>query len=173
MIWLAAWRVRTFKWVDDLSQGYGSLFNNDKKFEDEDLILVEIASGCRDSTLELQREEDEKKYSPSYCATAAVNTLFYSNFRAVSAILAELDGVKDNWLHLSYRYHALNVHALLGRNSLRVLKKSQRNVREVKKEGLLICFNLDWPLKDGKLLAHPLRQYQKPPWSGSRLAFDH
>ena len=65
----------------------------DKKFEDEDLILVEIASTVVGiQLLNFQREEDEKNIRRRTAVTMAVNTLSYSELRAVSAILAELDG---------------------------------------------------------------------------------
>ncbi len=42
--------------------------------------------------LNFQREEDEKNIRRRTAVTMAVNTLSYSELRAVSAILAELDG---------------------------------------------------------------------------------
>ena len=69
------------------------IWRNDKKFEDEDLILVEIASTVVGiQLLNFQREEDEKNIRRRTAVTMAVNTLSYSELRAVSAILAELDG---------------------------------------------------------------------------------
>ena len=69
------------------------IWRNDKKFEDEDLILVEIASTVVGiQLLNFQREEDEKNIRRRTAVTMAVNTLSYSELRAVSAILAELNG---------------------------------------------------------------------------------
>ena len=68
-------------------------WRNDKKFEDEDLILVEIASTVVGiQLLNFQREEDEKNIRRRTAVTMAVNTLSYSELRAVSAILGELNG---------------------------------------------------------------------------------
>ena len=68
-------------------------WRNDKKFEDEDLILVEIASTVVGiQLLNFQREEDEKNIRRRTAVTMAVNTLSYSELRAVSAILEELNG---------------------------------------------------------------------------------
>ena len=56
-------------------------------------ILVEIASTVVGiQLLNFQREEDEKNIRRRTAVTMAVNTLSYSELRAVSAILAELDG---------------------------------------------------------------------------------
>ena len=64
-----------------------------KNFDDEDLILVEIASTVVGiQLLNFQREEDEKNIRRRTAVTMAVNTLSYSELRAVSAILGELNG---------------------------------------------------------------------------------
>ncbi len=46
--------------------------------------------------LNFQREEDEKKYSPSYCCNHGSQHPFLFRTSAVSAIPAELDGNADN-----------------------------------------------------------------------------
>ena len=69
------------------------IWRNDKEFSDEDLILVEIASTVVGiQLLNFQREEDEKNIRRRTAVTMAVNTLSYSELRAVSAILGELNG---------------------------------------------------------------------------------
>ncbi len=79
--------------VSGIRLGSLIIWRNDKKFEDEDLILVEIASTVVGiQLLNFQREEDEKNIRRRTAVTMAVNTLSYSELRAVSAILAELDG---------------------------------------------------------------------------------
>ena len=67
--------------------------DNDKEFADDDLILVEIASTVVGiQMLNFQREEDEKNIRRRTAVNMAVNTLSYSELRAVSAILSELKG---------------------------------------------------------------------------------
>ena len=79
--------------VSGIRLGSLIIWRNDKKFEDEDLILVEIASTVVGiQLLNFQREEDEKNIRRRTAVTMAVNTLSYSELRAVSAILAELNG---------------------------------------------------------------------------------
>lgn len=76
---------------------FGSLliWRNDGQFSDEDLILVEIASTVVGiQLLNFQREEDEKNIRRRAAVNMAVNTLSYSEMKAVSAILGELDGVE-------------------------------------------------------------------------------
>ena len=64
-----------------------------KPFADDDLILVEIASTVVGiQMLNFQREEDEKNIRRRTAVNMAVNTLSYSELRAVSAILNELNG---------------------------------------------------------------------------------
>ena len=63
------------------------------KRDDDDLILVEIASTVVGiQMLNYQREEDEKNIRRRTAVNMAVNTLSYSELRAVSAILSELKG---------------------------------------------------------------------------------
>ena len=79
--------------VSGIRLGSLIIWRNDKKFEDEDLILVEIASTVVGiQLLNFQREEDEKNIRRRTAVTMAVNTLSYSELRAVSAILGELNG---------------------------------------------------------------------------------
>ena len=69
------------------------IWRNDKEFADDDLILVEIASTVVGiQMLNFQREEDEKNIRRRTAVNMAVNTLSYSELRAVSAILSELKG---------------------------------------------------------------------------------
>ena len=76
---------------------FGSLiiWRNDGQFNDEDLILVEIASTVVGiQLLNFQREEDEKNIRRRAAVNMAVNTLSYSEMKAVSAILGELNGLE-------------------------------------------------------------------------------
>lgn len=74
---------------------FGSLliWRNDGLFSEDDLILVEIAATVVGiQLLNFQREEDEKAIRRRAAVTMAVNTLSYSEMKAISAILGELDG---------------------------------------------------------------------------------
>lgn len=74
---------------------FGSLliWRNEGQFNEEDLVLVEIASTVVGiQLLNFQREEDEKNIRRRAAVTMAVNTLSYSEMKAVSAILGELTG---------------------------------------------------------------------------------
>lgn len=76
---------------------FGSLliWRNDGEFTDDDLILVEIASTVVGiQLLNFQREEDERNIRRRAAVNMAVNTLSYSEMKAVSAILSELDGLE-------------------------------------------------------------------------------
>lgn len=69
------------------------IWRNDGQFHDDDLILVEIASTVVGiQLLNFQREEDEKNIRRRAAVNMAVNTLSYSEMKAVSAILGELNG---------------------------------------------------------------------------------
>ena len=69
------------------------IWRNDEKFDNDDLVLVEISSTVVGiQLLNFQREEDEKNIRRRTAVTMAVNTLSYSELRAVSAILGELNG---------------------------------------------------------------------------------
>lgn len=73
----------------------GSLlvWRNDEQFHDDDLILIEIASTVVGlQLLNLQTESLEETIRQQTAVTMAVNTLSYSELKAVAAILAELDG---------------------------------------------------------------------------------
>ena len=79
--------------VSGIRLGSLIIWRNDKEFLDDDLILVEIASTVVGiQLLNFQREEDEKNIRRRTAVTMAVNTLSYSELRAVSAILGELNG---------------------------------------------------------------------------------
>ena len=79
--------------VSGIRLGSLIIWRNDKEFDDDDLILVEIASTVVGiQMLNFQREEDEKNIRRRTAVNMAVNTLSYSELRAVSAILGELKG---------------------------------------------------------------------------------
>ncbi|MGT2667637.1 GTP-sensing pleiotropic transcriptional regulator CodY [Streptococcus rifensis] len=74
---------------------FGSLitWRNDEQFHDDDLILIEMASTVVGiQLLNFQREKDEESIRKRTAVNMAVNTLSYSEMKAVSAILQELDG---------------------------------------------------------------------------------
>ncbi|HFU3708372.1 TPA: GTP-sensing pleiotropic transcriptional regulator CodY [Streptococcus suis] len=74
---------------------FGSLiiWRNEEQFHEEDLILVEIAATVVGiQLLNFQREEDEKNIRRRAAVNMAVNTLSYSEMKAVAAILGELNG---------------------------------------------------------------------------------
>ena len=70
--------------VSGIRLGSLIIWRNDKKFEDEDLILVEIASTVVGiQLLNFQREEDEKNIRRRTAVTMAVNTpVSYTHLRA-------------------------------------------------------------------------------------------
>ncbi|MFA9413806.1 MULTISPECIES: GTP-sensing pleiotropic transcriptional regulator CodY [unclassified Streptococcus] len=75
----------------------GTLFiwRNDKPFTDEDLILAELAATVVGTQLlNLQNEKMEETIRQETAVTMAVNTLSYSETKAVSAILTELGGTE-------------------------------------------------------------------------------
>lgn len=74
---------------------FGSLiiWRNSEQFHDDDLILIEIASTVVGiQLLNFQREKDEESLRKRAAVSMAVNTLSYSEMKAVSAILSELEG---------------------------------------------------------------------------------
>ncbi|MBF0698948.1 GTP-sensing pleiotropic transcriptional regulator CodY [Streptococcus danieliae] len=71
------------------------IWRNDQPFDEDDLILVEIASTVVGlQMLNHQREIDEENLRRRSTVSMAVNTLSYSELRAVSAILDELGGTE-------------------------------------------------------------------------------
>ncbi|MGT2799148.1 GTP-sensing pleiotropic transcriptional regulator CodY [Streptococcus marmotae] len=69
------------------------IWRHDEQFDEDDLILVEIAATVVGiQLLNFQREEDEKNIRRRAAVNMAVNTLSYSEMKAVSAILGELNG---------------------------------------------------------------------------------
>ncbi|MEY8701176.1 GTP-sensing pleiotropic transcriptional regulator CodY [Streptococcus ferus] len=69
------------------------IWRNDKEFDDDDLILVEIASTVVGiQLLNLQTENLEETIRKQTAINMAINTLSYSEMKAVAAILGELDG---------------------------------------------------------------------------------
>ena len=89
------------KGVTTLAPIYGSgmrlgtfiMWREDGEFTDDDLVLVELATtviGVQLSNLKL--EQMEENIRKDTMATMAVNTLSYSEMKAVKAIIEELDG---------------------------------------------------------------------------------
>ena len=71
------------------------IWRNDKEFLEDDLILVEIASTIVGiQLLNLQTENLEETIRKQTAINMAINTLSYSEMKAVSAILGELDGTE-------------------------------------------------------------------------------
>ncbi|MCS4488890.1 GTP-sensing pleiotropic transcriptional regulator CodY [Streptococcus sciuri] len=69
------------------------IWRNDKAFSDDDLILAELASTVVGiQLLNLQTETLEETVRQQTAVKIAMNTLSYSEMKAVAAILAELDG---------------------------------------------------------------------------------
>lgn len=69
------------------------IWRNDEEFHDEDLILVEIsATVVGIQLLNLQTENLEETIRKQTAVNMAINTLSYSEMKAVGAILKELDG---------------------------------------------------------------------------------
>ncbi|MGT2924855.1 GTP-sensing pleiotropic transcriptional regulator CodY [Streptococcus caviae] len=69
------------------------IWRNDKEFNDDDLILIEIASTVVGiQLLNLQTENLEETIRKQTAINMAINTLSYSEMKAVAAILNELDG---------------------------------------------------------------------------------
>ena len=69
------------------------IWRNDKAFSDDALILVEIASTVVGiQLLNLQTENLEETIRQQTAVNMAINTLSYSEMKAVAAILGELDG---------------------------------------------------------------------------------
>ena len=69
------------------------IWRNEEQFHEDDLILVEIAATVVGiQLLNFQREEDEKNIRRRTAVNMAVNTLSYSEMKAVVAILGELNG---------------------------------------------------------------------------------
>lgn len=69
------------------------IWRNDQEFHDEDLILVEIsATVVGIQLLNLQTENLEETIRKQTAVNMAINTLSYSEMKAVGAILKELDG---------------------------------------------------------------------------------
>ncbi len=74
--------------VSGIRLGSLIIWRDDKRFEDADLVLVEIASTVVGiQLLNFEREEDDKNIRRRTAVTMAVNTLSYSELRDVSAIL--------------------------------------------------------------------------------------
>lgn len=71
------------------------IWRNDKPFESDDLVLVEMAATVVGiQLLNLQTEDLEEKIRQQTAVNMAMNTLSYSEMKAVSAILNELDGLE-------------------------------------------------------------------------------
>lgn len=71
------------------------IWRNDEDFGEEDLILAEIAATVVGiQLLNLRNENMEERIRQQTAVTMAVNTLSYSEMKAVAAILSELDGLE-------------------------------------------------------------------------------
>lgn len=71
------------------------IWRHDKDFGEDDLVLVELASTVVGiQLLNLQTENLEETIRKQTAVTMAVNTLSYSEMKAVTAILGELDGLE-------------------------------------------------------------------------------
>lgn len=71
------------------------IWRYDQDFGDEDLILSEIAATVVGiQLLNLRNEDMEESIRQQTAVTMAVNTLSYSEMKAVAAILSELDGLE-------------------------------------------------------------------------------
>lgn len=71
------------------------IWRNDQPFVDEDLVLVEIAATVVGiQLLNLKNDNLGETIRQQTAVTMAVNTLSYSEMKAVSAILSELDGME-------------------------------------------------------------------------------
>lgn len=71
------------------------IWRNDKPFDSDDLVLVEMASTVVGlQLLNLQTENLEEKIRQQTAVNMAMNTLSYSEMKAVAAILGELDGLE-------------------------------------------------------------------------------
>ncbi|MGT2742821.1 GTP-sensing pleiotropic transcriptional regulator CodY [Streptococcus plurextorum] len=69
------------------------IWRNDKAFEEDDLVLVEMAATVVGiQLLNLQTENLEEVIRKQTAINMAISTLSYSEMRAVAAILSELDG---------------------------------------------------------------------------------
>lgn len=69
------------------------IWRNDKEFSEDDLVLVEISSTVVGiQLLNLQTENLEETIRQQTAVTMAINTLSYSEMKAVAAILGELNG---------------------------------------------------------------------------------
>lgn len=69
------------------------IWRNDKTFGEDDLVLVEMAATVVGIQLvNFQNENLEEKIRKQTAINMAINTLSYSEMRAVAAILAELNG---------------------------------------------------------------------------------
>ena len=88
-------RVEEFFDGGGMRLGSFIIWRNDHDFVDEDLILVEIASTVVGlQLLNLQTENLEETIRKQTAINMATNTLSYSEIKAVSAILNELDGLE-------------------------------------------------------------------------------
>lgn len=100
------------------------IWRNDKPFDDEDLILVELASTVVGSQLlNLRNENMEESIRQQTAVTMAVNTLSYSEMKAVSAILTELDG-KEGRLTASVIADRIGITRSVIVNALRKLESA-------------------------------------------------
>lgn len=100
------------------------IWRNDKPFADEDLILAELAATVAGAQLlNLRNEQMEETIRQQTAVTMAVNTLSYSEMKAVSAILNELDG-KEGRLTASVIADRIGITRSVIVNALRKLESA-------------------------------------------------
>ena len=184
--------------VSGIRLGSLIIWRNDKEFADDDLILVEIASTVVGiQMLNFQREEDEKNIRRT-AVNMAVNTLSYSELRAVSAILGELKG-NEGQLTASVIADRIGITRSVIVNALRKLESAgiieSRSLgmkgtylkvlipdffEEIKKKRLLmtkalisIDYTVDFVADEGKLTAGaPAQAISESIAQVTQLAFD-
>lgn len=100
------------------------IWRNDKAFEEDDLVLVEMAATVVGiQLLNLQTENLEETIRKQTAINMAMNTLSYSEMRAVAAILEELDG-KEGRLTASVIADRIGITRSVIVNALRKLESA-------------------------------------------------
>ena len=100
------------------------IWRNDQDFKDVDLILAEIAATVVGlQLLNLQTENLEETIRQQTAVTMAINTLSYSEMKAVAAILNELDG-KEGRLTASVIADRIGITRSVIVNALRKLESA-------------------------------------------------
>lgn len=100
------------------------LWQNEERFDDEDLILAELAATVVGvQLLNLKNDSLEESIRQETAVTMAVNTLSYSEMKAVAAILGELDG-KEGRLTASVIADRIGITRSVIVNALRKLESA-------------------------------------------------